>query len=312
VAGLEVELDVAALGDADGGVERVAVVREQRAHLGLGLEVELGRLELHPVHVAQHRLGLEAQEAVVHERVVARGEVDVVGDDGAEPDLLGEPGEHGHRARLVVDAVVLELDEHVLVAEQLLEELEHGLGLVVAFGEHERGDLALEARREADEAVVVLGQALLVDPRPVVKALEVADRGELEQVAVAGVVLGEQHEVVAGLPDAAGALDRAALGRDVRLDADDRLDLRLAAGLVELDGAVQVAVVGERHGRHLLLGRAPCELGEAACAVEQAVLAVVVQMDKHRRRIPRQYLNARACSAGQTGSPAARAASRRV
>jgi hypothetical protein len=40
------------------------------------------------------------------------------------------------------------------------------------------------------------GQQLLVHPRPVVEALEVGRRHELEQVAVPGLVLGEQGEVV--------------------------------------------------------------------------------------------------------------------
>ena len=51
--------------------------------------------------------------------------------------------------------------------------------------------------------------------------------------------------VVAILP----GLGRHLARRDVRLDADDRLDAVLLAGLVELDGAVQVAVIGERERR---------------------------------------------------------------
>ena len=63
---------------------------------------------------------------------------------------------------------------------------------------------------------------------------------------------------------------------EVGLEAQDRLHVVLAAGLVELDGPVQDPVVGESQRRHPELGAAGREGVDLAGAVEQRVLGVDV------------------------------------
>ncbi len=73
-----------------------------------------------------------------------------------------------------------------------------------------------------------------------------------------------------------------AVVRDVHLAAEQRLDAHLAALTVELDGAGERAVVGERDGGHLQLGGAGSQRGDAASAVEDRVLGVDVEVDEGR------------------------------
>ena len=61
---------------------------------------------------------------------------------------------------------------------------------------------------------------------------------------------------------------------DIDLAADDGLDARLAAGLVEGDGAVHDAVVGDGQGRLSQLLGALRQPVRPAGAVEQAVLGM--------------------------------------
>jgi hypothetical protein len=78
----------------------------------------------------------------------------------------------------------------------------------------------------------------------------------------------------------------AAVVDEVRLEPEDRLDLVLLAGLVELDRAVHHAVVGEPERRLAELGGPLGELLDLARAVEQRVLGVDVEMraaDGHGR-----------------------------
>ena len=67
---------------------------------------------------------------------------------------------------------------------------------------------------------------------------------------------------------------------DVDLAADERLDPLLLRVLVELDGAGERAVVGERDGRHLELGRAGGEVRDPAGPVEDRELGVDVEVDE--------------------------------
>jgi hypothetical protein len=121
-------------------------------------------------------------------------------------------------------------------------------------------------------------EQLPVDARLVVVALEVPRRGELDQVRVTGVRLGQQRQVRVAL------LLRATVVGDVDLAADQRLDALLRRLPIELDRPRQRAVVGERNRRHLELRGPRREPWNPARAVEDRVLGVDVEVDEGRLR----------------------------
>ena len=93
-------------------------------------------------------------------------------------------------------------------------------------------------------------------------------------------LLGQQRQVEAGVAAAAGLAVGALAGGDVGLVADDRVEAGGLALAVELDGAVEVAVVGQGQGVHAQRLGVGDQLGDAAGAVEQAVVAVAVQVNE--------------------------------
>ena len=156
-------------------------------------------------------------------------------------------------------------------------------------------DVAAEAAGGGDEALVVLLEQLPVEAGLVVVALEEGPAGELDEVAVAALGLGQQREVVvellAALGVAAGVVDAAPPGRPlaavvvghVGLGADDRLDPLLAALLVELEGAVHVAVIGHPDRRLAVGDGLGHQLVQPGGAVEHRELGVDVEVGE---RIP--------------------------
>ena len=182
--------------------------------------------------------------------------VRVVGAGDRHPERPGDAeGPVGH-PDLVVEPVRLDLHEVVVAPEDVgvpAGDLER---LALLPGQEEPRDLGVEAPGQDQEAVRVLGQELLVDPRLVVEPLEVALRDELDQVPVARLVPDQGGDVVRALvlPVDRGALEPAARG-DVELAAEDGLDAGGPRVLVEVDRAEQVAVVGERDGREAELRR---------------------------------------------------------
>ena len=142
-----------------------------------------------------------------------------------------------------------------------------------------------------DDAVGVLGDELGVHPRPLAQlALEGGQRGQLEQVAQAGGVLGQHRQVRVGAAagdvvgllagvtpgDAPGVETRAR--RYIGFDADDRLDPGLCRRVVELAGPEHVSVIGHPDRGHLQ----PFRLGEhrrdLRGTVQHRVLGVVMQV----------------------------------
>ena len=211
--------------------------------------------------------------------------MDVVGDDEIEPEILGDRLQPDVDDPLLVDALVLHLEEEVLAAEDVAIGGRRRDRLLLLLGADAGGDFPLEAAAQADQPLRVLREQLLVDARLVVEALGVARRHQLDQVVIALVGLGEEHEVVRRLAR------RAALGapiarRDVDLAAEDRVDPALARLVVEDDRREHVAVLGDRHRRHLQLDRLVEQFFDPAGAVEQRVLGVQMQVDEVGHRLP--------------------------
>ena len=311
-AGLaQLELDVGPLGDEQRRVARRLDLPEEVAHLGSALEVVLVGVEAEAVDVGEQRPGLDAQQRVVRLGVGAVGVVAVVRCQQGRADLRGDLDELGVGPGLLGQAVVLELDEEVVLAEDLLEPtcpLER-LGLVA--GQQGLEDHAAQAARGGDQALVVGLEQLPVDPGLVVVALEVRRRGELEQVLVALRRLRDQRQVVVELVAAvgvpAGVVDLAPahrslvarLARHVGLGPDDRVDAGVLAGLVEVEDPVHVAVVGDPERRHAVLDRGIDEVLDPRRTIEHRVLGVGVQM----RERPRQDRDPPPGDQGGTPSP---------
>ncbi|CAB5018723.1 unannotated protein [freshwater metagenome] len=199
---------------------------------------------------------------------------------------------------LDVEAVIHEFAEEVAGAEDVAEVGGSLQRPVVIVGLQPPVDLAAGAPRGGNQPRPVGLQQLSVKPRLVVVTLKAGEAGEPEEVVHARRGLGEQGHVRVVLPALAGrgvvagiagitgtaaskvkglAL-KPTLRGVVPFHADDGLDARGGGLLPELEGAVEVAVVGDRDGRHLLAGRLGDQISEPGCAIEHGVLGVHVQV----------------------------------
>jgi hypothetical protein len=98
-----------------------------------------------------------------------------------------------------------------------------------------------------------------------------------------GAVAGDVVALLLRAAPLDAALGQPGVGRDVGLDADHRDHLGGGGLLVEVVGAVHVAVVGDRRGRHaepLGLGQ---QLLDPGSSVEHRILGVHVEMHERVR-----------------------------
>ena len=160
--------------------------------------------------------------------------VQVVGDDQRQAGLGRQAEQLLVEAALLGDAVVLELQEEAVLAEDVAVLAGELAGQLPVVHLERLGDLAAEAGRHADQALAVLREVLAVDARLVVVAVDVGVGDQPAQVLVAGHVRRQQDQVE-GLAVGLALLVRHRPPGDVGLDADDRLDARLGGRLVERD-----------------------------------------------------------------------------
>ena len=104
---------------------------------------------------------------------------------------------------------------------------------------------------QTDEALGILPQRVAVHAGfAVVETLEITLGNELAQIAPALVGLCQERHVSRTLATDKFLSVLHFSGREVDLAAEDRLHPGLVAVLIELDRAVEVAVVGHRHRWH--------------------------------------------------------------
>ena len=305
VVGREVDVDVAAVGDAARVADGLGLVlAEGLPHLRGRLHVQVAGVA-HPRLVALDLAHRDAAQRVVRVPVVGGQEVRVVVAHQRDAQLFREPDRQRVDVALQLLLVLLELQEEaglaVLVGPEdaqvplgLLDRRVPVLLLLLAAPQvlHEVvRDGRPQVAVDRDQPVAPLRERLVVHARLVVEALQEAVRGELPQVRPAGLVLGQQHQVEAAVGGARVLLVAAVrgpalqLGGDVGLQPEDRLDPGLPRGVVELDGAEEVAVVGDRHGVHPQLLHAGDEAVDPVAAVEQGVGGVQVEVDEITRLV---------------------------
>ncbi len=95
-------------------------------------------------------------------------------------------------------------------------------------------------------------QQLMIHARLVIKALEVGRTDEFDQVIIALGIRRQQRQMKVRLLAGGATAIAHGTSRHIGLATDDRLDPGLFRRLVKLDRAKEVAVVGHRHGRHLV------------------------------------------------------------
>ncbi len=278
---LEVQLDVAAGGDEGGVVHRLLPLGPhaggglQRAvHLVRRLDVELLRLVAQAPRIVEGAAGGDGHQHLVRPGVAAAHVVAVGGGDQRQPLLARERADAVVDGKLLLERVALDLQIEP-VAEDRLEIAHLAPGLVHVAAPHCPGHCSRHARGQGDDALAVRLEQRLVDARVVVEAVGERLGAQVAQVAVAGLVLRQEHQVVA---DALALVAHALLAGDVRLEADDGFDAVLLRLLVEADHAEHVAVVGDGHRLHARGGARLHQIGQADGAVEEAVEGVQVQV----------------------------------
>ena len=145
--------------------------------------------------LARQRPGLDAQQDVLQFGVLRVDVVHVVGGDELRRVALGQFQQPAVDRRQLGHLVRLQLEEEPLRAKDLEVPVHQALGMFGAAAGQGARDLAREAARGDDQAFAVCCQKVVIDARPVVEAFELGGAGDLQQVAVAGVVLGQEKLV---------------------------------------------------------------------------------------------------------------------
>ena len=190
----------------------------------------------------------DAEQGVVRLEHRGGGEEAVVGGDQRQAQRVGQGDHAGFDGLLVRQVVAVQL-HHRAVGKGFGGLAQPALGFGLLAVGQEAGERPGGAAGQQDQAGGVLGDAIERELRLQAGiGVEEAARGQALQVGEAGCVLRQQDDLL-------GRQARVVGASEGELAADDRLDALGGAGLAELQGAEQVAGVGDGDGGHLGVAR---------------------------------------------------------
>ena len=188
---------VAALRDRDRVRERLRQVGERRRHLGLRLEVLVGREALRPPRVGEHEALGDAHARLVRAEVLAAQELHRMRRDDRQPELAGERDGGGDERIVVGVAGALHL-EVVAIRETARPTRAPRVAAPAALPCSERAaDVAVARAGQRDQAVGAFGEPFAA---------------QLRAAAMLVAAVGARQPV--GEPQVAGARSARAAARE--------------------------------------------------------------------------------------------------
>ena len=274
----EVYVQVALIGDSLRVGDSVGQIVEERGHLLRTLEIVRRLLHAEPSAVFHVRVGVDADEYVLQAGVPLQYVVRVVGGDDGYAEVLV------NRVQPVIDLgqfrhVAVPHEFQVVVSKDFPVPACGGAGVVHASLRDERRHFPTWAAGHDDQPIAELFQNLAIHAGLVVEAFQMRARDQLDQVLVAGIVLGEDGHVVRAALVGVSVVPTA--GRDVHFASDDGLDALGLGELVEVYRAVHPAVIGNGEAVHAQLARSLNQRLEPAETVQHRVLGMRVKVGEH-------------------------------
>jgi len=213
-------------------------------------------------------------------RVLLAEIMDIVCRNEGKAQLLGQPDELGVNDLLGREAVILKLEIEVPFAEERAIFSGGPFRGVIVFPFEVVGDFSFEATGKPDQSLRMRLQELLIDPGPIIETFQVGLAQQLTEVAVPRLILDQQEKMkmmgIAAVP----RLIKPAAGRHINLTTQDRLDIARSGLFKKSHRPENIAVVGQGHGRHLVLVSRLHQSGGLGGTVQYAVLRVIVEVDE--------------------------------
>ena len=203
--------------------------------------------------------------------------VTVVGRNQRNIHFPGQADQPRQNGLFFPQVVIHDLNIEILLAEDFLHFPHIGMGAFILPVQQHFRQVAAQAGAQADQAFVMFPDQVIVDPRPVIVTRQEALADQVHQVLIAGIVLAQQDQVA--VFTAGHGLVRP-IPADVCFAADDRFDPGILHRVIEIDRAVQDAVIRNSAGVHPQLFQPVCKRTDPAGAVQQAVFRVQMKMRK--------------------------------
>ena len=266
----ELQLHVAAVCNPAGILQRLRIAAKQLSHLLSAFEIKAVVRETHTARVVNITRRLDAQQHVLRLCVLTAHIMQVVRRHQTYAKLLRQLTQALGSSFFLGNIVILDFQKIIVLAKNVDIFLHAATRTVHIAAVYQARHLTGDAGAEADNALAIGAQDVLIYARLIIKAFQLSLADNPHEIVIANIVFGQQNQMVTRF---LCHIEMRAL-RQVHLAADNRLDACLRAFLIKFHRAVHYAVVSNRQAVHPQLLRIGDKLRDFRRAVEQAVFCM--------------------------------------
>ncbi len=268
------QFDIAALGDFQRAAARLRVLPEDLVHLLRRFDVVLLWIVAHAFGIVVTLARANAEQDIVRYSITGAQVVAIVGRHERHVHILAKIDQLSVDLRLRFQPMGHDLQVIVIRTENLAVTI-NGICRLFNLIVHDVAiGLALEAPGERDEALGVFSQGRFIDPRLVVKAVDISRAQQSRQILVTGKILGQQRQMIRHAAAFGHRPIKARARRDIGLAAQDWLDALALGRLVKFHGPKHVAMIGHGNRWHAEFCRSLYQFANTVRPVQQAVFRV--------------------------------------
>jgi hypothetical protein len=150
------ELEVAVVRDPACISDGIGELNKGGRNLFCRFHIQLIRIELHTIRVADRFAGLQAEHQLVRAEIFFLEVVAIVGAGQRDVHFLGDLEQSAIRNSLMVQSVRLHLKVEVFLPEDFLKLPSHSHGAIHVLLANEVRDLAAQAARQGNQSLMVL------------------------------------------------------------------------------------------------------------------------------------------------------------
>ena len=188
----ELHLHVAAVSNFIGIAQSLRTIAEQRLHLIIAFQIIAVVVKAHTVRLINRAGRLNAQQNILRCGILLLHIMQIICRYQAKTELLRQLLQLRADLVLLIKIMVLNFQKVIFFAENINIFLNTAAcSLQVVLQNHLR-HLAGNAGTEADNALVIGAQYILVYTRLIIKALQLTDADDFHQVMVACIILRQQ------------------------------------------------------------------------------------------------------------------------
>ena len=189
----ELHLHVAAVSNYIGIAQSLRTIAEQCLHLIIAFQIIAVVIKAHTVRLINRTRRLNAQQNILRCGILLLHIMQIVCRYQAKTELLRQLLQFRADLMLLIEIMVLNFQKVVFLAENVYIFLNAATCSIQVVLQNHLRHLAGNAGTEADNALVIGTQYVLVYAWFIIKALQLTDADNLHQVMVARIVLRQQN-----------------------------------------------------------------------------------------------------------------------